>query len=739
LSSASAPTGSWEPDPEQQTHILAYLHVIVLRKWIVLAVFVAVAGFATVRSLLTRPVFMAAAQVLIDPENPNIANVQDLTDPAKGRDDYYQTQYSLLRSRALARRAVEQLNLFQDPEFGGPRDPADVETAKTAQPGASPLMEGMIGAFLGRTIISPIKNSRLVSIGFESFRPELAADGANTLAKLYIQQTVEFRFRTSSEAGQWIDDQIEAQRKKATEGDAAIEKIKARDGIINIEERRSLLSQELNQYGSSLNQARTTRMEKEALYGQMRGSGSPEDLPEVQRSPVVQSLRTDLANLEKQKSMLLEKYLDKHPEVVRVQSQIDESRRRIAAEAQALIRTASADYRSAAAQEARLNQALEATKAEIIELNQRSFEYDTKKREIEASKQVLANLLDRSKQTDLAQQMKTSNIRIVDQAVVPSGPIRPNRYRDVMFGVLMGLVCGIGLAFLLEYLDNTIKTPEDVKTHLGAPLLGVVAESSSPSTLVVRVGDQGIFSEGYRVVRTALSYSWAEPAPRCILVTSTAPGEGKTLSSVNLAYTLASLDARVLLIDCDMRKPQSHSLFKARRSPGLSDILVGKVKPSDAIQRLTSLSFLGAGTHVPSPADLMTTHAMKTFLDALRGHFDWIILDSPPVGAVSDALVLSMLTDGVIVVVGAEMVPRGAVKHTLERISDTGARVLGVILNRAQVQKHSYYYGRYYGHYYGHYYGRYGPDLPPRPPRREAAGRVANIAERRAGKGRETG
>jgi len=212
---------------------------------------------------------------------------------------------------------------------------------------------------------------------------------------------------------------------------------------------------------------------------------------------------------------------------------------------------------------------------------------------------------------------------------------------------------------------------------------------------------------------------------RIVVVTSTAPGEGKTLTSCNLALTFAAMDGKVLLIDCDLRKPQAHTLLRARKSPGLSDVLVGKSKPSDSIQRLagTSLSILAAGTHVPSPADLMTNRVMRGFLDGLRGFYNWIVLDTPPVGAVAEALILAPISDGVVVVAGAEMVPRNAVRNTLERVAETGARILGIALNRVQVEKHAY----YYGHYYGHYYGRY--DLLPE---EAAGGKVSSIRSKRA-------
>jgi polysaccharide biosynthesis transport protein len=218
----------------------------------------------------------------------------------------------------------------------------------------------------------------------------------------------------------------------------------------------------------------------------------------------------------------------------------------------------------------------------------------------------------------------------------------------------------------------------------------------------------GPFAEGYRIVRTALRYSWPDRDSRVLVLTSTAPGEGKTLTSVNLAATLAALDGQVLLIDGDLRKPNIHVILGARKSPGLSDVLVGKREPMEALQAIPGAAgakvfFLAAGTHAPSPADLMTDKALRGILEKFRGLFRWIIIDTPPMGAVADAVNLASFADGVVVVAGAEMVPRKAVRHTLDRITESGARLLGIVLNRAQVEKHAYYYGHYYGHYYGDY------------------------------------
>jgi len=722
----ATPPAGYEGEP-QDAHLWEYIYVVLRRRRLVLAVFLGVATLATLRSLLTRPVYEGSAQILIERDTPNVLTFKEVAQVDAARDDYYQTQYKLLQSRALARRVIESMNLLQDPEYGGPRSPEEIQAVRVAAPGASPVMEKAIDAFLKNLRVVPIKNSRLVMVAYESFRPDMAAAAANRLSQLYIEQTLEFRYQTSSEAAQWLGQQIEEQKGKVEGAERALQKVKEQEGIVNIEERRTLLDQKLKELGTALTTLRTERLEKEALYNQMRGASNPEELPEVMRSPLVQSLRMELATLERTQAQLLERYMDQHPEVVKVRNQIQETRKKIAAESQRVIRAAENDYKAAAAQEASVFSALEAAKAEALDLSRRSVQYDTAKREADAGKEVLNSLLSRHKQTDVAQELKNSNIRIVDPASVPRGPVRPQTTRDVAMGLALGLFLGIGLAFFLDYLDNTVKTPEDVRKQLAAPLLAVIPEISTPSDIVIiKSGVESPLADGYRLLRTSLSYCWPEASSRIILVTSTSAGEGKTVTSVNLALILASMGGKVLLVDCDLRRPQSHTLLRGRKSPGLSDLLVGQARPSDAIQRPTgtTLSLLAAGTRAPSPADLMTLQTMRDFLGGLRGFYDWIVLDTPPVGPVAEALILGPLTDGVVVVVGAEMVPRNGVRHTLERVRDTGARLLGVVLNRAQVEKHSYYYGRYYGHYYGRYYGP-----PPRP---AAGSKVANIREKRS-------
>jgi capsular exopolysaccharide synthesis family protein len=732
------PDPSYEAMPQGESHLWDYVHVLLRRRRLLLAVFAAIVALATLRTLLTRPVYEATAQLLIEKQNPNVLNFQGVTEERAGTgiDDYYQTQYKLLQSRSLARRVVESLNLLNDAEYGGPRPKHEIEAILALPAGQSPEIEGAITDLLARTSVRPVRNSRLVNVSVASGRPELAANATNALAHLYIQQSLDLRFETSSEAGQWLGTQIEEQRKKAEEADHRLQELKRQEGLVNIEERRTLLDQRLKELGTALNERKTERLQKEALWRQMASASNPEELPEVMRSGLVQSLRIELASLDRQQAQLLERYLDQHPEVVKVRNQIQDTRSKIRSEAQRVIRAAENDYKAAAAQESSVFSALETAKQETLQLGAKAVTYDTQKREVDAARQVLDGLMARAKQTDVASELKSTNIRIVDPAVVPSSPIKPRKIRDIALGILLGAFLSVGLAFFLEYLDNTLKTPDDVRQHLGAPLLGVVPEITGqqlPNLTVLNTALDQRFVEGYRVVRTALNYSWSEPGARIITVTSTAPGEGKSLTAVNLALTLAAQEGRTLLIDADLRKPTTHALVRGRKSPGLSDVLVGKAKVSTSIQQSlqgTALAYLPSGTHAPSPADLLTNRTVKGLLDGLRKFYDWIIIDTPPVGAVAEPLILAPLTDGVVVVTGAEMVPRKAVLHTLERIHDTGARILGVVLNRAQVDKHSYYYSHYYGHYYGRYYG--STHKPSGRPKRPHDPKVASIDEKRA-------
>jgi capsular exopolysaccharide synthesis family protein len=682
----------------ESLHLRDYWHVLARRRWPAFLVLVLVFGAAAARTALVRPLYEATAQIMIERQIPSVLEFERNAGNNEAWDDFYQTQYRLLQSRLLARKVVERLHLLQDPEFGGPRSTAEVQAAETAAAGTSPAMEAAIDAFLARLRIEPLKNSQLVAVTFRSERKDLAAQAANTLAEVYIQQTLEFRYRVSAEAGAWLTGESQEQARKVETAEAELQKFKEKEGLTSIEERRVLLEQKLKDLGTSLTVARTRRLEKEARYRQMQAAANPEELPEAIESPLIQGLRTELASLERQGAQLEAKgYMAQHPEVVKLTSQIEGTRQKIAAEARRTVRAAESEYRVAADQEERVAAAVEAAKAESLDLARRSLKYDALKRDLEASQRLSDNLVARQKQTDVARDLQASNIHVIDTAIAPHEPIRPRPERDLGLAFLLGLLLAVTAAFFRDYLDTSVGRPSDVR-RLGLPLLGVIPETSPRQTPLIggNAGRKEPFAEGYRVLRTSLQDPVEVGRGQVLLVTSTLAGEGKSLTSANLALTLASSDERVLLIDADLRRPILHGLLQAKRVPGLVEVLTGVVSLRQAIQRVCGgrLDLLACGTAVArNPADLLSTGTLRELVERLRTTYDRIVLDTPPAGSIADALVLSRLADGVLVVARSGKVTRNDLFHVLERLANARAPLLGVVLNRARPDRDRYDYG----------------------------------------------
>jgi capsular exopolysaccharide synthesis family protein len=655
---------------------------------------------STARIIVVKHLYQGTAQILIERELPNVMDLQSSTVMNEMWEDFYQTQYRILQSRLLARKAIQELNLLHDPEFLDPSSPA--ATAPVTAGGTSPAMEAVIDNFLDHVKVEPVKNSQLMNVGFRSVRPELAAKGANTLARLYMETVLDFHNRTSAETGNWLGNENDAQSSKVEAAERAIQKFDQEQGLVNIEERRTLLEQKLKDLGAALTAAKTKRLDKEALYRQMRSAGNPEELPDVIASGFIQSLRSELANLERQNAQLAAKgYLEQHPEVVKVREQIEATREKIGAEAQRVIRGAENDYRVAVEQEASESAALEAAKAEAADLARRSLKYDTLKRDLDASKKLADNMLSREKETNIARNAQVSNVRVVDAAAEPQDPVKPRPIRDSAIAVVLGLMLGICAAFFEDYLDLSVGKPSDVR-RLGLPLLGIIPELKGRKSdgLVLTNGHRKeAFSEGYRVLRAALNTPPENGHGQVLLVTSTLPGEGKSLTAVNLALTLASADQRVLVVDADMRRPTLDTLLGVKRAPGLCEVLTGMAPLESALQRVpgTRLRVLAAGTPVESnPADLLATSGVRDLLLKLRGMFDRVIVDTPPAGALADALTLAPLAESVLVVARCGRVSADALGHLLARLAHARGQVAGVVLNRARPERHGYDYGPYF-------------------------------------------
>lgn len=682
---------------------------------------------AIIYNYTTRPVYQATAQILIDRDTPNVLPNKELVDLVQAGSDYYQTQYQLLRGRMLAERVVERLGLQKSDEFltGPMLSPIErLERRFLGKPPKSAVdTDGMplspaVAAFRSRVTVEPVPGSRLVNLRFTAYDPTLASQVVNALAQLYIEQSLEFRFTTSTEATGWLGDRLKEQQERVQTAERALQQYREKEGLVNPEERQSLVDQKLQALNMAVLNARTDRIAKETVVAQLRNlaPSALESFPSVMSSPVVQALKGQLSDLRRDETRLMETLGDKHPDMLKVRSQIRSTEDKLRNEMRSVVHAAEADYRTAASQEASLQANLEAVKQEAMAVNRKAIEYSVLRREVDSNSQLYKDLLNRTKQTGLETELKTTNIRVVEKAEVPRRPISPQRSRNYQLSVLLGLALGIGLVLVFEHFDNTLKTPEDVKDHLGLPFLGMVpdvgvrpssgnAPRPGASPLILK-NPQSAVAESYRVLRTNLIFSSADSTGRALVVSSANPGEGKTTTVANLASSLALNGAKVLAVDADLRRPTMHQHFGIQKTPGLSDLIVGKCQASQAIQatRFKGLQVLPCGYVPPNPAELLGSATMRQVVDALRSHYEWVLIDTPPILAMADTPVLCPLVDGIVLVVGAEVSSRPTIQRAIDQIQSVGGKIIGVVLNKVDLERNSYYYSQYYGEYYRSYY-----------------------------------
>jgi succinoglycan biosynthesis transport protein ExoP len=699
-----------------ETHLVDYLRTIYKHRWIALTAFALIFVYMAIRTFTATPIYEGRVQLLVESANPNVVNFKEVVQQDNYNYDFYPTQYAILKSRSLARRTIEALKLWDSPEFGGGNGEAGRSSEPgTVAPGETARQSGAIDAFLGSLTVVPVRNSRLVDVRFASPNPQQAAAVPNTLARQYIAQNLDYRFLSSKEASDWLNEQLAAERQKLEASEQALQRYREEGDAVALEDRQNIVVQRLADLNTAYTQARTARIEKEALYNQLRSlqndRAALDTFPAILSNTFIQQLKSQLADLQRQKAQMAERLGEKHPEMIKLNSAIENTEAKLQGELGKVVQSVRNEFLSAQSQEKSLSAELESQKAGALALNRKGIEYGVLRRDAESNKQIYEALLQRAKETGISGELKASNIRVVDEAEVPRSPIRPNKPRNLLIGLLGGLVAGVGLAFFMDYIDNRLKNPDEVKHYLGVPFLGLVPalrekdlKDGRPPLVAAHVPHN--FAEAIRRVRTAVQFSTAEEGCRTVLVTSTQPTEGKTLMAANLAISLAQAGQRVLLIDADMRKPRQHELLNVNQAPGLSNLLVGDAKANDAMRKTgtPNLWMMPSGPNPPNPAELLGSARFRSVLKTIAEHFDWVVLDSPPVMAVTDASVVAHLTTGVVYVVGSEQVNRHVARNAVEQLLGSKANILGAILNRVDVQGNPYYYAHYYKHEYAGYY-----------------------------------
>ncbi len=717
----------WEHMP-REPHLLDYLIILRKHQWLIATFLLTVVTVVTIASFKMKPVYVAAARVEVDKESQNTLPFQGVNyDEYVDLDNYVETQVKILQSETLALQTIRELNLGQYPEFGGPSGPlAQAHGGAEARP-------AILGAFLGRLTVKRVPNSRLVEVQFESGNPELAARVANGHVHNYIEQNFRSKYDATTQASGFLSQELEELRIKVEKSEDARVAYERQNQIWQIDEKQNITTQTLGDLNKAVTEAQTNLAASEALY-RMATSGNVDLLPEVRNSPVIQDLTKRKSTLDDSYTEALEQYGPNFPKVQRIAEQKKEVEAELARAQNIMVGSIEEDYNTARQHLGLLQEALDRQKAESNELAEKLVQYHILEHDAESNKQLYDGLLQKLKEAGITAGLRSSNIRVVDPALVPTAPAGPQKTKNILMSILVGLVGGIGLALFREYLDNTVKSPDDVESLVGLPSLAVVpAQPSSnghhrkwphlkhqraPQTVsgprvetLSHTQPKSQISEAFRALRTSLLLSQADHPPQVILVTSALPREGKTTAAVNLAVTLAQLGDRTLLLDSDMRKPGVRRALNmmSGNEKGLSSYLAGVTNLDEIVvphPMISNLETITTGPVPPSPADLLSSRRMREAISELRLRFKFIVIDSPPVMAATDAVIVSSLTDGVLLVVRSGETPKEAFTRTRDLLTAVKSRILGVVLNAVDSSAPDYYYSyRYYPYAYGYGYG----------------------------------
>ena len=736
-------------------NIRDYWQVARKHQWKILACF----AFAVVMSALvtfsTAPLYTARATLLIERKEPQVVNIQQVLSESPDGDDisYYESQYGVLKSRSLAAEVIKGKGLDKNPEFTRPGGDGNFLGQLVAllwnkplswltslfEPSApsnfrnssdlSGVNSRLIDAYNGMLNIEPVKRSRLVNIAINSPNPVLATQIANAHADAYIQQGFKLRIQASEEARKFLESKLAELRDRVEKSEKSLNEFRRDKGIISLEDKENIVVDRLADLNRRLTEAEAERIGLEA-QARLIKSRQYDSLPAVIANGLIQSLRGQIVLLEAEHAKLSEQYLPGYPRLAQVKAQLKESRARLGQQIKNVVEGINSAYQAAAGKERELKAQMDKQKSATFALKDASVEYSILAREATTNKSLYDSVLERFKQINIMAGIPPANVSILDRAEVPRQPSKPNKRLNLMLGALLGLMGGLGLALLLEHLDNTLRTPEEVERYLRLPNLVVVPDFLSlpktrknrqlrisrpesslhsklcvPSKKPVASGlPLSMLTEAYRKLRTSIFLSRPAQPPKTILFTSGTNGEGKTMTVANTAIMLAQMELQILVIDADLRRPSCHKALRVRGGRGLTDFLAGQEELNNVIKPTTisNLFVLNCGSTPPNPTELVGSKRMSETLAALKDRYDFILIDSPPVIPVSDAVILSTMVDGVVLVVRGDETKKHIVKAAVSQLGNGHGKILGVVLNRVDIRRAEY--RDYYKYYNPDYY-----------------------------------
>jgi capsular exopolysaccharide synthesis family protein len=717
--------------------IWAYLQVLRKRKWHALFFLAAVVGLVTFYTLRQPKVYRATATVQIDPQAPRVLGekVEAVTEMGTGsywsNQEYYETQYHIIRSFEVASRVVALHSLGANRTFLG--IPEDLEVFQPIPDAlATEMLRGMIA-------IDPVKDSRLVQISVDHTDQALAQLLSNAVADAYVEYNRDVALESTVNARDWLIKQAETWAKTLRDAEQRAVDFRKINNLlsVNLEDQRNQVANEMDWVAQRLSETRSHRLQLEAKRAEIedqinkRGVTSV-SIAEVLSSPVLQTMKARLFEKNLEREALAEIAAENWPEMRQRDAELETIRTGIRQEVQTILRAIDADFTETSAYEQQLVARVAELQEQAIALGGKELQYTQLMREKENAERIYQLINNRSEDTTLSTELsQINNVRVLDPALKPVVPIRPRVKLNLALAIVIGLLGGIGLAFLLEALDTSVKTQEDVEKGLGLAFLGIIptfaGETSSrrrrrrhrkhraPALhegkhpdLFCHDNPKSSAAECCRSIRTNILFMSPDRPPRRLLVTSASPQEGKTTVAISLAITMAQSGSRVLIVDSDMRRPRVHTAFGLENEDGLSTAILGMRKVEELVRPtpVPGLDILTCGPIPPNPAELIHTERFKEVVAQLERLYDRVVFDSPPIIAVTDPVILSRHVDGVVIVVKSMVTNRRAAKFAVKQMRDVGGNLLGAVLNDLDLENREYgYYHYYYYRKYGYYYG----------------------------------
>jgi capsular exopolysaccharide synthesis family protein len=739
------------------------------RKWLIVVIAIVATTIVTIANFQTKSIYQASTTVEIEKENRTLVRSGDvIIQTDDGADDAYfvavnmKTKIRVIQSRPLLEDVVATLDLDKNPRF------LDVEGKKTiweairslggkikpqAAPPQSPLapppmrevgarsadesarLAPYVSVLANHLTAEPLEETRMLVISYSHTDPALAASIVNAVAQVFIDRSFQNSTEKFTKTSDWLDQMTRKLKANVEESEAAVANYTREHNLFSVDGKETLNTEKLSRLFDQYTRAESDRILKESLYEEVK-AGRIDRLPESFSDPRAADLQKRAGELSVQLAQLSVKYGPDNPKVAEVKQELAVIEEQIAGSRTHLEGKLKADYERAVRDERSLKSALDEAKAEAVQQNTANIQFNILKQEVETAKQLYTDFLQKTHQAQVQLAEQHKDMRVIEPAQVPGVPVGPNRLRSIAMGWFLSLVAGVGLAFLLERLDNTIKTVEDVNRYAGLPALGIIPAISSrmPRRLLggrkqprpvlapaeaaremgagggevqlVALDNRSSAAEAYRGLRTSVLLSSAGGPPKSVMFTSGQPGEGKTTTVINTAISLAQLGSSVLIIDADLRKPGTHKVFGVRHSTGLSTYLSGENVPvDDVIHKLPvqNLYLMPCGPIPPNPAELVSSDKMKEMIQTLGQRFDHILVDSPPLMHVTDPVILSTLVDGVILVIHGGKSTREVVRRARMELSSVGAKVFGVVLNNLDLKREGYDDPYYYYSYYSGY------------------------------------